>query len=220
MKLSLLLLIALIGLALSNPVENNDEDQNQPEASETQENFENIKHHAVQAHRNLTKTAHELVSSLKADASETVECSHNSDCGNGICVDDTCQCNSGFTSFGDKVCTYEQKNKVTAFLLSLFLGNFGADWFYLARENSNYSWAGFFKLMTGLFFFLSSCFMCCAQMCFQQLSQGKVGLMVRLVVGGLALLFSLINLIWYFVDWIRILADAFPDGNHVQLKPW
>ena len=27
-------------------------------------------------------------------------------------------------------------------------------------------------------------------------------------------------LIWWIVDWIRILCDTFPDGNGHELKPW
>lgn len=161
------------------------------------------------------------------DESKAVEipCSTDKDCGNGLCKefadsDSICQCNTGFVSFGGSACSYEQKNKVTAFLLSLFLGNFGADWFYLARENSNYNWAGFFKLFTGIFVVVGGCFMCCAQMCFDKLKEGNVGMVVRLLFSGTTTICSLVNMIWYFVDWIRILLDSFPDGNHVPLKPW
>jgi len=28
------------------------------------------------------------------------------------------------------------------------------------------------------------------------------------------------NTIWYTVDWIRVVADAFKDGNGVALKDW
>jgi len=221
MKLSLFLLIALLGLVLANPVEPETEISDKPSPiEEVAERVDAIKQHAIQASHNLTKNANDLVASLRASESEAAPCSTDADCGHGQCSAETCQCNLGFTNFGGQACSYEQKNKVTAFLLSLFLGNFGADWFYLAQENSNYTWAGAVKLMTGLFFFVSSCFMCCAQICFAKLNESKVGLLVRLVVGGLALVFSLVNLIWYFIDWIRILADAFPDGNHVGLKPW
>jgi len=59
------------------------------------------------------------------------------------------------------------------------VGEFGADWFYLAVGNGGYIAGGIFKILTG----------------------GMLG-------------------IWYIVDWIRVLADAFPDGNGVGLKPF
>lgn len=47
----------------------------------------------------------------------------------------TCVCKIGYTTFGTdgKYCNYEQKEKLTAFLLSFFIGSTGADWFYLSR---------------------------------------------------------------------------------------
>ncbi|KAH3762826.1 hypothetical protein Pelo_5329 [Pelomyxa schiedti] len=73
-------------------------------------------------------------------------------------------------------CNYEGKSKLTAFLLSFFVGSFGADWFYLARGSGGYIAAGVFKLLT---------------------------------LGGCG--------IWSTVDWIRLLCDAFPDGNKEDL---
>lgn len=48
----------------------------------------------------------------------------------------------------DQPCAYEQKKKLTAFLLSLLAGGLGADWFYLAAGNAGYIVAGVFKLLT------------------------------------------------------------------------
>lgn len=57
----------------------------------------------------------------------------------GICQDDgnSCVCNDGYTSStslssGENLqCDYKQKDTLTAFLLELFLGEFGAGYFYL-----------------------------------------------------------------------------------------
>jgi hypothetical protein len=46
---------------------------------------------------------------------------------NGICY-----------CFSDKPCAYEQKKKLTAFLLSFFVGVFDADWFYLPAGSPGY----------------------------------------------------------------------------------
>ena len=57
-------------------------------------------------------------------------CNTDSMCNNGICRNkNTCVCNSGYVSFGSNgTCNYEQKNKLTAFLLSFLIGSTGADW--------------------------------------------------------------------------------------------
>ena len=64
------------------------------------------------------------------------------------------------------------KSKLVAFLLSLFIGAYGADWFYLSAGNSNYIFLGVLKLLT-----CGGCY------------------------------------VWWLVDWIRVLADTFPDGQ-------
>ena len=58
-------------------------------------------------------------------------CTTDSNCNNGICTkNSTCVCNPGFFSFGSNgTCNYEQKNKLTAFLLSILIGTTGADWY-------------------------------------------------------------------------------------------
>lgn len=76
-------------------------------------------------------------------------------------------------------CTYQLKSKLTAFLLSFFVGIFGIDWFYLSVSNVVYIILGILKLIT---------------------------------VGGLG--------IWWLVDWIRLLANAFDDGNGMPLQDW
>jgi TM2 domain-containing membrane protein YozV len=111
-----------------------------------------------------------------------ITCTNNTECGFGLCTDVSstphCVCYEGYTH-KDGVCNYKQKDKLTAFLLSLFLGKLGADWFYLSAGHPGYIIAGLIKLVT---------------------------------IGGCGL--------WWFIDWIRILADAFDDGNGMPLGPW
>ena len=40
------------------------------------------------------------------------------------------------------------KSKWVAFILSLLLGEFGADWFFLSNGDAGYIVAGIFKLLT------------------------------------------------------------------------
>ena len=103
------------------------------------------------------------------------------DCGlNGFCRinenNQVCVCDKNWIDHKGETCSYEQRSKLVAFLLSFLVGGLGVDWFYLARGNVGYIVAGVFKLLTG---------------------------------GGLG--------IWWLCDWIRILCDAFNDGNDVKL---
>lgn len=76
----------------------------------------------------------------------SAQCGSNGNCSNsGICV---CKTGSYVTISADQPCAYEKKKKLAAFLLSFFIGVFGADWFYLASGNAGYIVAGIFKLIT------------------------------------------------------------------------
>ena len=81
-------------------------------------------------------------------------CVTNFDCIHGQCDRNrtipTCVCERGWTMAldGSNQCTYQQKSKLAAFLLSFFVGGLGADWFYLSVGNGGYIAAGVFKLLT------------------------------------------------------------------------
>ena len=154
--------------------------------------------------------------------SSAQSCSSSSACNNGVCNNGACVCFSGFITYQNSPCSYEQKQKLTTFLLSFFAGAFGADWFYLARGNSGYLAAGCFKLITGLFFIVGICFGCCTSICMliDKPSVKTIGFCLSISIGILVLICSLANAIWCTVDWIRVLADAFKDGNGVSLKNW
>ena len=121
--------------------------------------------------------------------SDRIPCKTQGECGNGICEigvkwNETttvhlCKCDEGYINYDGKPCEYGQKSKLTAFLISFFLGELGGDWFYLSQGSGAYIVGGIFKLLT---------------------------------LGGLG--------IWWLVDWIRILADTFYDGNGEVLTGW
>jgi hypothetical protein len=126
---------------------------------------------------------------LPKDLTIGYPCKSQGDCGEGVCkfglkleknkTVDVCECSEGWINFDGKACSYELKSKLTAFLLSFFIGWLGADWFYLAQGSGAYICAGIFKLIT---------------------------------LGGLG--------VWFLIDWIRILADGFTDGNGMELRGW
>ncbi|UJR07562.1 hypothetical protein I4U23_011850 [Adineta vaga] len=87
-------------------------------------------------------------------ARASTPCITHIDCVQGICNTNAtpavCVCNRGWAlgRDGSNQCTYQQKSKLAAFLLSFFLGGLGADWFYLSVGSAGYIVAGVFKLLT------------------------------------------------------------------------
>ena len=77
-------------------------------------------------------------------------CIASRDCGNGACVEKACVCTAGFVTRDERSpCSYEQYSQLGAFLISLFVGGLGIDWFVLAKGSTGYIVAGVFKLLTG-----------------------------------------------------------------------
>ena len=88
----------------------------------------------------------------------------------------------------------DKRSKLAAFLLSFFLGGFGADWFYLSRGDITYIMVGIIKLLLiGYQEGMEKCFGPCSWI---------VGLGV---------------ILWWVVDWARVLTNNFPDGNGLEL---
>ena len=136
--------------------------------------------------------------------------------GNGVCVNDTttnyeptCVCISQYTG---PQCAYLLKEKLTAFLLSFFVGAYGADRFYLG-----YTGLGVGKLILGLMFIIIACAMCCAYIG-GALAESE-GCILGVMIVGICLIVGcfLASFGWWLADWIRILMNAIPDSNGVPL---
>jgi hypothetical protein len=147
-------------------------------------------------------------------------CVSNEDCSNhGQCVNNTvCHCDPGWTTFSrtineSKSCSYEQHSKKKALFLSLFAGFVGADWFYLSRNKLGY-------IMTGILKLLIACICCCSWPLASFLPKIKDSEEFQRKIRTISSCLSLIGLSWWVVDWARILANKFPDGNNVNLMPW
>ena len=132
------------------------------------------------------------------------KCEKDKDCGTGTCVFASnvtigkcdCDANNQFTGAN---CDYERKSQLIAFLLSFFVGTYGADRFYLG-----YIGVGVVKLLLGLGICASPCFLCCGDC-------GKVVSGIWAAVVGLAIF------IWWIVDWALIIQGKIPDFNGVSL---
>lgn len=147
--------------------------------------------------------------------STDVECVLPADCGeHGVCNSGYCQCDKGYITWDNSgPCAYQQKKKLDAFLFSFFLGGFGVDWFVLSRGQAPYIVAGVFKL-------LMSVFGCCIALPCMIAAMVRGSESCKWIGKGVSCLVSLGASIWCLVDWIRVLADAFKDGNGAPLKPW
>ena len=62
---------------------------------------------------------------------------------------ETCKCDDGYVTVDDAIpCDYKQKKFLVALIISIFLGAFGVDWFYLSAGSGVYIFAGVMKLLT------------------------------------------------------------------------
>ena len=103
----------------------------------------------------------------------------------------------------------EKKSKLAAFLLSFFLGGFGADWFYLSRGVFTYIMVGIIKLLL-----IGQAGCCCCSFKFDCCSF-KEGM--EKCFGPCSWIVGLGVFLWWVVDWARVLTNNFPDGNGMEL---
>lgn len=140
-------------------------------------------------------------------------CSEDSECGLGFCRAYICQCYPGYTTwYFMETCAYEQRKKLTAFLVSFFVGWFGVDWFVLSRGNAGYIVAGIIKLIV-------SCGCCIGWpvVLVGAAKKSRKHMAFGNVINGIL---SAMALVWWLTDWIRILADVFYDGHGAPLQQW
>jgi hypothetical protein len=140
-------------------------------------------------------------------------CSEDKECGLGFCRAYMCQCYHGYTTwhFMD-TCAYKQRTKLTAFLVSFFVGTLGVDWFVLSRGNAGYIIAGIIKLIISLG--------CCIGWPFVIRSASRQSRKYIVIGNVINATLTATSFIWWLTDWIRILADVFYDGNGAPLQPW
>ena len=148
-------------------------------------------------------------------------CFSDTDCnGHGRCYSNKtgCECYPDWATYGDASdnsthCAYKRRSERVAFLLSLFVGGFGIDWFYLSRTGSHYIIAGILKLVL----------VCgCCSVWFLAYMRHEIQSLPLLKPRSYAfcLYVSLCVFVWWIVDWARILGNRFPDGRGVALTPW
>ena len=50
------------------------------------------------------------------------ECSTDSDCNFGVCDASVCNCTSGYVSYNNETCNYQQKSQKTVYWISVLVG--------------------------------------------------------------------------------------------------
>ena len=118
-----------------------------------------------------------------------------------------------YLSINDVVfCNYQQKNQLTAFMLSFFVG-FGVEHFYLGRYNVASAKLVFYTLCCGLNIVYFILYKFC--------KNGKkyvefIGTFEAFYLGcGF-----LYMVLWNIYDWINIGFNSLLDGNGMAMLPW
>ena len=91
-------------------------------------------------------------------------------------------------------------------MTSLFVGGAGIDWFVLARGNTLYILTGLVKLLISI--------AASVWTVFAIINKTEASM---IVASCFSMNLILIGVIWWMVDWIRILLNKFPDGNGAPL---
>jgi hypothetical protein len=137
-----------------------------------------------------------------------LKCNTDRDCHmHGWCKDGECECDRGWITWrNSRQCLYKQSSKIIAFVLSFIMGSVGMDWFILSRKDNLYILCGILKLLVSA--------SCCI---WNPLAARSTNKNAATAASCLSVTLTLISFIWWFVDWIRILLNIFPDGNGAAL---
>ena len=134
-------------------------------------------------------------------------CSSNSKCNES---NFTCECNPGYQSKEDDgivKCCYQQKNKLTAFLLETFIG-FGAGHYYVGKKTLFISKLLIYIVLTitTLIVVLTSC-----------LKRDKYNFNLNFIRSVCILLCGCVFVGWQIIDAVLFMLGGYNDGNGVEL---
>jgi len=155
--------------------------------------------------------------------------------GHGTCEDHYgCRCDSGYTTHkaeNGTMCNYKQKSQMTAFLLTLFLGEFGAGRFYVGQTVT--------AVIKLLLIVCGCCLTCVCSLCVAPClglesgmttstslgdhfdsDKGALGMVFAIFCGTVPFICSSCALsIWCIVDIILFATNSVPDANGVYPSP-
>ena len=173
----------------------------------------------------------QMATTMISDCDATTNCDAR-----GVCVNEedgtwSCKCDDGYATYPEPedpqsedavYCQYKQKEQLTAFLLSFFLGGCGAGRFYVE------SWTlGALKISfcMGLPICLC-CVMCFGTLCglgfAQNFNSDGDGVMAACGCVGCCIIciYSLGVFAWCLTDIILFGINDIPDGNGIELASW
>ncbi|CAF0867161.1 unnamed protein product [Adineta steineri] len=174
--------------------------------------------YSIFGHVETTPTPQKVLLSMENTSSETNllkpkldlrKCFKDSDCEQHSWCNKAyeCECEKGWITWhNSRHCSYKQSSKILALILSFVMGFIGADWFILSRKDSLYILCGILKIL------LSAG--CCI---WNPLAARSKSRTATTAASCLSVTLTLISFVWWFVDWIRILLNSFPDGNGAPL---
>lgn len=141
------------------------------------------------------------------------------DCdGNGKCVNNQCRCSDAYATVQGSTtqCTYKRKLQLTAFLLHIFLGLFGAGHWYIG--NISYAMG---QLSLSVIIPIGCTITVCIFMCIFTCNDSSKGLCsAGIAYGIIYAVCYFAGIIWWVVDVIRFADNDYLDGNGYGLNPW
>jgi len=154
----------------------------------------------------------------KVNSNEVYNCTDNSDCNyKGICTSkNVCQCDDGYITFPQNHstdCNYKQKSAKTALLLQLFLGLFGAGYFYLGVIDLG---LGELFLFWGGFIFV--CMLGCIIVCVKNNQEQNPNYDIVSAITNLFICLVMVgSFIWWIYSMVTIGNGTQLDGNGATL---
>lgn len=115
--------------------------------------------------------------------------------------------NRAIVTYAGATCDYKRKEQIASFLLTLFLGEFGAFYFYLGLIG-----LGCIQLFVP----------CCGMVCCGAIAaaSSKNAPPLAFLAGFLAVASGLAGFGWYWATFALAIMNNTPDSNGVSLKGW
>lgn len=148
-------------------------------------------------------------------ATSLSNCNNTADCNfNGECYNNVCHCDTNYATLDPTApCDYTRKSQWASFFLALFLGEFGAGFFYVGNITYGMlSWMPMFVL-------IPVCCMACFGALHMDFDGGCAACFGFL---GIAVAFgmALFGLAWYIYQIVVMAQNSMNDSNGIALAPW
>lgn len=152
---------------------------------------------------------------ISVTCATSLTCNNNADCNyQGQCLVQPgtnvtfCKCDREYATLDNnsttQQCLYARKSQLTAFLLSLLLGEFGSAFFYI----NIYSY-GVIALIPFIFIVAMLIALCCG---FLEVDKIHVKPMMAIII--------IFTAIWWIFSIVIFAQNGINDSNNIPLQPW